>query len=117
MSGPFAFAAAAAFPDRVAAAASVHGVRLCTDAVDSPHLDAAKIDAELYFACAEHDDWAPVAMIESLDAHLARAGARYRIEWYPGTSHGFVFPGRPVYDRAAAEQHWERVVDLFSRNL
>ncbi|NIP14709.1 MAG: dienelactone hydrolase family protein [Pseudomonadales bacterium] len=117
MSGPFAFAAAAAFPDRIAAAASVHGVRLCTDAVDSPHLNAQAVAGELYFACAEHDDWAPPEMIESLDEHLSRAGVRYRIEWYPDTSHGFVFPGRPVYQQAAAERHWERVLDLFRRNL
>jgi len=40
MSGPFAFAAAAAFPDRIKASASFHGVRLFSDAKDSPHLDA-----------------------------------------------------------------------------
>lgn len=117
MSGPFAFAAAAAFPDRMAAAASIHGVRLCTDALDSPHLDADRIAAELYFACAEHDDWAPAEMIRSLDEHLTRAGAKYRIEWYPGTYHGFVFPARPVYDPAAADRHWDRILDLFKRNL
>lgn len=117
MSGPFAFAAAAAFPDRIAAAASIHGVRLCTDAIDSPHLNAEHVGGELYFACAEHDDWAPPEMIEALEGHLSRVGASYRIEWYPGTSHGFVFPARPVYHPAAAERHWERVLDLFSRNL
>ena len=53
MSGPFAFAAAAAFPQRIAAAASFHGVRLLLDRADSPHLDAAKINGELYFGCAE----------------------------------------------------------------
>src|SRR5262249_55928094 len=37
MSGPFAFAAASAFPERIAAAASIHGVKLYTDAPDSPH--------------------------------------------------------------------------------
>ena len=36
MSGPFVFAAAAAFPDRIKAAASVHGVKLYTEDADSP---------------------------------------------------------------------------------
>jgi carboxymethylenebutenolidase len=118
MSGPFAFAAAAAFPDRVAAAASLHGVRLCTEAVDSPHRDADRITGELYFGCAETDEWAPKEMVDALDEHLAGTGVRYRIEWYPGTHHGFVFPLRAgMYEKASAERHWERLFDLFGRNL
>jgi carboxymethylenebutenolidase len=117
MSGPFAFSFAAAEPGRVAAAASFHGVRLCTEALDSPHRDAARIRGELYFGCAETDEWAPPEMIAALDAMLRRAGVRYRIEWYPGTAHGFVFPQRPVYDKVAAERHWERLHALFARNL
>ena len=54
MSGPFVFAAAAAFPERVAAAASFHGVRLVLDSDDSPHLAADRIKGELYFGCAEN---------------------------------------------------------------
>lgn len=118
MSGPFAFAAAAAFPDRIAAAASFHGVRLFSEALDSPHLDAERIRGELYFGCAETDEWAPKEMIDALDAHLSGTDANYRIEWYPGTVHGFVFPGRDgVYHKPAAERHWERLHDLFQRNL
>ena len=56
-------------------------------------------------------------MIERLDAHLAGAGVRYRIEWYPQTSHGFVFPNRPAYQEAGAERHWQRLIALFERNL
>jgi carboxymethylenebutenolidase len=117
MSGPFVFAAAAAFPERVAAAASMHGVRLYVDAPDSPHLGASRVKGELYFGCAETDVWAPPEMIEKLGAHLAESGARHRIEWYPGTQHGFVFPKRAVYVRDAAERHWERLHALFARNL
>ncbi len=118
MSGPFAFAVAAAFPDRIAAAASMHGVRLCTDAPDSPHRDAHKVKGELYFGCAETDEWAPNEMIEALGAHLATTPVAHRIEWYPGTHHGFVFPQRAgMYDKAAAERHWERLFDLFKRRL
>ena len=118
MSGPFVFAAAAAFPERVAAAASFHGVRLVLDRDDSPHLDAHKVRGELYFGCAESDEYAPPEMIDALDRHLAAAGARYRIETYPGTEHGFVFPERAGrYHKAAAERHWERLHALLARNL
>ena len=122
MSGPFAFSAASSFPDRVAAAASMHGVRLVTDAVDSPHLGLDKIKAELYFGCAETDEWAPPDMVAALEGHLRvqiqASNIRARIETYPGTGHGFVFPKRDgLYDKQAAERHWERLYALFGRNL
>jgi carboxymethylenebutenolidase len=65
MSGPFAFAVAAKLADRVKASASFHGVRLCIDTKDSPHLDADKIQGEMYFGMAETDDWAPPEMVET----------------------------------------------------
>ncbi len=117
MSGPFAFAAAAAFPQRIKASASFHGVRLYNDAQDSPHRDAHKIAGEMYFGCAETDEWAPVEMIEGLDQYLAETGIKYQVEWYPDTHHGFVFPLREgMYHKAAAEQHWERLFALLRRN-
>lgn len=118
MSGPFVFAAAAAFPERIKASASLHGVRLVTDTDDSPHLAADQIQGEIYFGCAETDEWAPPEMVERLDAHLATTGIRYRIEWYPATHHGFVFPQRgEIYVKDAAERHWERLFAMFERNL
>ncbi len=118
MSGPFVFSAASTFADRMAAAASFHGVRLYTDDAASPHLRAHKFRGELYFGCAETDDWAPREMIDGLDNYLKAAGSNYRIEWYPGTLHGFVFPQREgMYNKAAAERHWERLHALFERNL
>ena len=118
MSGPFVFAAAAAFPDKIAASASFHGVRLFADAEDSPHLSAGKIRGEMYFGCAETDEYAPQKMIDDLDRHLAGTGINYRIEIYPGTEHGFVFPLRQgKYHKASAERHWERLLALYGRCL
>ncbi len=118
MSGPFAFAVAAQLADRVKASASFHGVRLCVDTEDSPHLDSDKIQGEMYIGCAETDEWAPTEMIHRLDDHLKTSGANYRIEWYPGTEHGFVFPSREgKYHKASAERHYERLFAMFKRNL
>ena len=94
MSGPFVMWAAAAFPGRINSIASIHGAQMATDAPDSPHLMAPKIKCETYFACAETDKWAPPADIAKLEASLKAAGTAHRIEWYPGTEHGFVFPLR-----------------------
>ena len=118
MSGPFVFAAAAEFPERIKAAASLHGVKLFIDEPTSPHLTADKIQGEMYFGCAEHDALAPPEMINNLDSHLKSTGINYRIEWYPGAQHGFVFPLREgMYDKASAERHWQRVFAMFARQL
>ncbi len=117
MSGPFTIMAAAGIPHRVKAAASIHGVRLATEADDSPHRHLGEVAGEVYVACAEHDDHAPPAMVEELAAAMGAAGTAGEVEWYPGTEHGFAFSERPQYDRRASERHWERLHDLFRRRL
>ena len=117
MSGQYAINFAARWPERVAAAASIYGVRLVTDEADSPHLCAAKAHGELYFACAEHDQWAPLEMVETLDQSLKARNLNAEVELYAGVHHGFAFPQRPVYDKPAAERHWERLFALWKRNL
>jgi len=117
MSGPFTIAVAADHADRVKAAASIHGVRLITDAADSPHLRLAEIPGEIYVGCAENDHWAPPEMVDAFGAALSEAGADGRVEWYPGTEHGFAFAERPAYVRDASERHWERLHSLFRRTL
>jgi carboxymethylenebutenolidase len=116
MSGPFVFAMAGMFPERMKAAASIYGVRLFGQGSPA-HLSSA-VKGELYFACAEHDSYAPTEMINELESHLKSVGANARVEWYPGTHHGFAFQRRgAVYERDAAERHWERLHALFDRNL
>jgi carboxymethylenebutenolidase len=117
MSGQYALSAAAHFPEQVKAAASIYGVRLVTDASDSPHLTAARAKAELYVGCAETDHWAPPEMVAALTAALAELPVEAEVEIYPGVDHGFAFPQRAVYDKAAAERHWERLLALYRRRL
>ncbi|HEY8004429.1 MAG TPA: dienelactone hydrolase family protein, partial [Phenylobacterium sp.] len=103
--------------DRVAAAASIYGVQLVTDQADSPHLAAQKAKGELYFACAEHDAYAPLEMVEALDQTVKSKNLNAEVELYPGVHHGFAFPQRAVYDKPAAERHWERLFALWKRRL
>jgi len=117
MSGQFSINAAATFPDRIAAAASMYGTYLVTDKPDSPHLAARKAKAELYFGCAETDRWAPIELVDNLKASLAADKIGAEVELYPGVEHGFAFPQRPAYDKPAAERHWERLNALFRRRL
>ena len=102
----------------IVAAASIHGVYLVTEADDSPHLNLVP-GAEVYVACAETDEWAPPPMVEAYAAALSASPAPGRVEWYPGTKHGFSFRerGDDIYDKGAAERHWERLHELFRRRL
>jgi carboxymethylenebutenolidase len=116
MSGRYAINAATHFPERVKAAASIYGTHLVTDQRDSPHLAAGKTKAQLYFACAETDIYAPMETIEQLRQAM-RDDPKAEVEIYPGTHHGFAFPKRPVYHRDAAERHWERLLSMYRGNL
>lgn len=117
MSGRFSVLAAAAMPDRVACAASYFGTRLVTDQPDSPHRVATNCRAELYFAFAEHDHYTPPEVIDELAKTLRASRVEQRIEVYPGTEHGFVFPDRGSYHEAGASRHWETLFDLLRRHL
>jgi len=117
MSGPYALAAAARYPGRVAAAASFYGTWLVSDAEESPHLTLGHAAGELYIGCAEIDELAPLPMVAELQGLFAASGAAGEIEIYPGVHHGFAFPERKIYDRAAAERHWERLIALYRRRL
>ena len=118
MSGPFVVWAAAAFAERFRCIASIHGANMATEQPDSPHRVVPQLRCESYFACAEIDKWAPPADIEALRIALDATDLPHRIEWYPAVEHGFVFPLRAgIYNRAAAERHWERLFSLFARSL
>jgi carboxymethylenebutenolidase len=117
MSGPYALAAAARYPDRIAAAASFYGTWLVNDAEESPHLNLGKITGDVQIACAEHDELAPLPMVEELKALFERAGTKGEIEMYVGVHHGFAFPERWCYDVPAAERHWERLIALYRKTL
>jgi len=117
MSGPYALAAAARYPDCIAAAASFYGTWLVSEAEESPHRSLGQVKGELYIACAEHDNLAPLPMVEALQGLFKQSGAAGELELYPGVHHGFAFPQRWCYDKQAAERHWERLLALYRRRL
>jgi carboxymethylenebutenolidase len=117
MSGPFAIVVAADYPEQVKAAASIHGVALVTDEANSPHARLGEVAGEIYVGCAEHDSYAPPEMVDAFEAAVGETGASGRVEWYPGTEHGFAFAERDAYIQSASERHWERLHALFRRTL
>jgi carboxymethylenebutenolidase len=116
LGGLMSLTAAGTYPDRIAATASYHGGRLATDAPDSPHLLAPKIQSRVYVAGAIEDQSFPDEMKERLEAALTGAGVDHKIETYQA-KHGWVLRDTPAYDAAAAERHWQTLIELLDGTL
>ncbi|MEU8898940.1 dienelactone hydrolase family protein [Nocardia sp. NPDC048505] len=118
MGGRMALRTAAAYPARIAAAASFHGGRLAEDAVaDSPHHAAGSIAAEVYLAHAADDPSMPPEQIATLERALTAAGVSYTSIVYPEAKHGFTMRDTPVFDEQAYRRHLNDLVALLRRNL
>jgi carboxymethylenebutenolidase len=113
MGGAFALSAAGTFPDRIAAAASLHGARLATDQPDSPHLLAPKMRAGIYVGVAGIDAHFTTGERQRLEAALQSAGVEHTVEVFSGAKHGFAVDDTPVYDQQASERHWQQILHLF----
>jgi carboxymethylenebutenolidase len=113
MGGALTFAAACAFPDRVAAAAPFYGGGIVN------LLDRAdRIACPLYLFFGERDAFIPLDEVRRIDARLRELGKDFRIKVYPGADHGFVNEERPsVYDGEAAADAWSELTRFFAAHL
>lgn len=102
--------------ERVAAAGSIHGGGLVTDAPDSPHLLADRMTATVYVGAAENDGSFTPEQAETLEKALEAAGVPHTIETYHA-AHGFAVPDNPPYDVEAADRHWLALHRLFEAAL
>ncbi|HET7663558.1 MAG TPA: dienelactone hydrolase family protein [Rhodanobacteraceae bacterium] len=116
MGGRFALAAAGHWPERIKAAASFHGSNLATDAPDSPHLLAPRMQARILVAGATDDKSFPDAMKQRLETALTEAGVEHSVEIWP-VKHGWVFRDTPVFDEAGSDRHYQRLQQLFAETL
>ncbi|MGE3513446.1 MAG: dienelactone hydrolase family protein [Vicinamibacterales bacterium] len=117
MGGPMAFRTAAAVPDRVGAVASFHGGGLVTPNPNSPHLQAAKTKAQFLIEIAENDDQRSPNDKTVLKDTFAAAKLPAEIEVYTGAAHGWCPPDSQVYNEAAAEKAWARLLALYKKAL
>lgn len=117
MGGAMTIFTAALKPDRVGAAASFHGGGVGTDKPDSPHLLIPGTNAGYLFAIAEDDDQKTPNEKALLKAVLEPRKQWHEVEVYAGTMHGWCPPDGRVYNEAAAERAWARMLDLFKASL
>ncbi|MBW8785860.1 MAG: dienelactone hydrolase family protein [Novosphingobium sp.] len=114
MGGPYTVRTAAAVPDRVGAAASLHGANLVGPDPDSPAHLLARTKASYLFAIGRNDDARAPGDKDALRAAAAAAGRPAEIEVYPA-DHGWCVIDTPMYDKAAAEKAWSRMLALFAK--
>lgn len=117
LGGPVTMIAAAEFPARIGAACSFHGVRLATEAADSPHLLVPKMKASYLFCIAEDDDAREPEVKNVLRRTFDAAKLEAEIEVYAGAMHSWCTPDSPVHHPAQAARAWSRMLALFERAL
>lgn len=117
MSGGLTLALAKAHPERMTAAASIHGAWLVREGDDSPHLGLDRMNAEAYFAWCDDDPTAPVEELDLMRSALTEAGVDHTIDFLTDAVHGFAPPHSPRHHPEASELHWERVHALLRRRV
>jgi carboxymethylenebutenolidase len=116
--GAMALRAAAAAPDKVAAAASFHGGNLYKpDDPASPHLLLPRVSARLYFGHATADPTMSADAILHFEAALADWGGSFASETYDGASHGWTVPDNPVFNPTQADRAFAKLTQLFQEAL
>ena len=113
MGGPFTVWTAAAVPERVRAAASLHGGGLVVpDAAKSPHKLLGDTKARFLFAIGQDDDAKAPEVKTALKEAAAKTGRTAEVEVYPA-NHGWTVIDSPAYDNPAAERAWAQMSALF----
>ena len=114
MTGGATIRTAAAVPDRIGVAASMHGGGLVTEAPDSPHRLIATTKAALLIAIAQNDDQREPASQTGLRAACEAAGRTCEIEVYPA-NHGWTVADSPSYDAIQAERAFQRQLAFYAK--
>ena len=117
MGARLALHALSAMASDFVAAACIHPGALYTDQPDSPHHDLAGVRGELYVAFAEIDRTATPETIDQFRTEMQRLGVTGSVERIAGATHGFAMADLAVYDRDASENHFEKTIELWRRNL
>jgi carboxymethylenebutenolidase len=123
MGGRLSFRTAAALPDRIGALGSFHGGGLVTEGPDSPHLLIPKLHAQFYIGVAADDDAKEPQAKDTLRKAFDSAKLNAQIDVYADTLHGWCVrdmqprEGKPIYNEAAAERAWAKLLELYRTAL
>ena len=112
----YAFFAAQALPDRIAAVAVLYPLGTATPHDDSPHLFVKESKAAYYVAIASDDDQREPEDKGQYREEFDKAGLTGTVEVLGG-KHGFAFPDSASYDAASDAQSWSAMLALLKARL
>lgn len=105
----------------VRAAASFYGGGIAAPAgpggAPSTVSRTGKIRGKLLGLFGGKDGLIPKSQVDAIRAALAKHGVRHEVVVYPEADHGFFCDQRGTYQKAAAEDAWKRVKQLFREEL
>jgi carboxymethylenebutenolidase len=117
MGGRHVLCAAASFPDRFVASASLHGTALKSEQEDSPHRLARRVCGSVYCGYGEKDRHTPPGLVNEIKKAFSHPRVHYDYLIHPEAEHGYALPDRDVFDKQAANRDWERIFAMFRRQL
>jgi carboxymethylenebutenolidase len=77
----------------------------------------AKIKGKIVCLMGGKDALIPKAQVDAIRAELGKHKIRHEVVVYPDADHGFFCDQRATYQKAAAEDAWKRVKQLFQEEL
>lgn len=76
-----------------------------------------KLRGRLLCLFGAKDALIPQTQVDAIRGALEKAGKRHEIVVYPDADHGFFCDQRATYQKAAADDAWRRVKELFAQEL
>src|SRR5690348_13151009 len=110
MGGRVSFLAACELPGRIKASVPFYGGGIPVEKTE-------KLGCPVLAFFGEKDAFIPLDGVEHLKAEAKRLGKNVEVVVYPGADHGFFCNERASYQKAAAEDSWQRLKAFFAKHL
>jgi len=110
MGGRVSYLSACELPDKIKASVPYYGGGIPVDKTE-------KLRCPVLAFFGEKDAFIPLDGVEHLKAEAKRLGKSVEVVVYPGADHGFFCNERASYQKAAAEDSWQRLKAFLAKHL
>ena len=110
MGGRVSYLAACELADKIKASVPYYGGGIPVDKTE-------KLRCPVLAFFGEKDAFIPLDSVEHLKAEAKRLGKNVEVVVYPGADHGFFCNERASYQKAAADESWQRLKAFFAKHL
>jgi len=112
LGGGLTFFTACRFSETIAAAAPFYGMVL-DEWIDA--IPNITVPIHLFFGGA--DPFIPLERVQQIESRFQELDKRYTLKIYPEANHGFFCHERSSYNRTAAEDSWQKLIQFFRQHL